>query len=107
MDADMHEQLVYLMRHTAYDIDDLVEKVLNDDEKDPEYSAVTAVNMLTCYIHVMRRLGEEVPYANVEEYFAYSWRSPEEYRRFIESARKESAYYHGRIFDEAKKNIGI
>ena len=31
----------------------------------------------------------------------------DEYRRFIESARKESAYYHGRIFDEAKKNIGI
>ena len=35
MDAEMHEQLVYLMRHTAYDIADLVEKVLHDDEKDP------------------------------------------------------------------------
>ena len=32
MDADMHEQLVYLMRHMAYDIADLVEKVLHDDE---------------------------------------------------------------------------
>lgn len=105
MEPDMCEQLLYLLKFIDYDIGNLVREVLDDDEKDPDYSAVTAINMLTCYMNVMRYLDEELPYADVKEYFSYSWLKKGEYRRFMKSAEKEAAYYRDEIFDDTKKSI--
>jgi hypothetical protein len=105
MDSDIREQLLYLLKFINYDIGNLVGNVLEDDEKDPDYSAVTAINMLACYMNIMRWLEEELPYSNVKEYFSYSWLKSGEYKRFMKSAKKESAYYRDKIFDETRKNI--
>lgn len=76
----------------------LVQEVLDDSEEDPQFSAVTAQNLLTCYLGVMTDLGRKLPYKNMQEYFAYNAFEPEEYSAFEAFRKKEAVYYRGPQF---------
>ncbi len=105
MDSKIDEELTYLFRHLDGYIYDVVCKVIFDSTKDPEYSAVTATNLIMCYANVVEYFDGEKPYNDLEEYFNISKFTKREYRRFKKSARKESKYYIGKIFDDALKQF--
>lgn len=92
------EKLKYLLDHVDYYIGMLIDNVLSDSQTDPHYSAVTAVNMIKCYIQIMNELGEHLPYKTVEEYFDFNAYTKEEYRLFEEKRIIESEYYVGKQY---------
>ena len=92
------EKLLYLMPFIMDDIDTLVENVITDSEEDPHYSAVTAQNMIKCYVDVMTEMGINLPFHDVRSYFSASRYSECEYGTFEEKRKIESAYYIGKQF---------
>lgn len=98
MEQDFLEKLKYLMTYFEYYIDDLVQDVVDDDALDPEYSAVTAENLIKCYISVAKEFGFALPYSDVASYFQSCDYTSEEYQTFVDRKKKESDYYIGRQF---------
>ncbi len=99
MSRNADKEFDYLMEeYLLYCIDDLIDNVLDDSEEDPHYSAVTANNLIKCYVKVCSEWGMEVPFFNAETYFGWSNRTAAEYRRFEEKRVKEQMYYIGEIF---------
>ena len=94
----MKEKLLYLLSFLDAQIDLAISEVLADSEDNPEFSAVTAKNLIICYIEVMQGIGEPVPFTNVEEYMSISCYTQEEILLFQEKARKESVYYIGKQY---------
>ena len=52
-----YEKLKYMLRIHSIDIELLIENVIEDSDDDPHYSAVTATNLVKCYIEIMEELG--------------------------------------------------
>ena len=50
MDEKIKKELLYLIEYSMYYTDELISSVLEDSEEDPHYSAVTASNLIKCYI---------------------------------------------------------
>ena len=92
------EQLIYLLDYTRYCIEDLVNKVLDDSESEPEYSAVTASNLIKCYIDVITAMETDIPYTDAESYLTYMGYSQEEVKLLEEKRLKEQPYYKGKIY---------
>ncbi len=95
---DVEKEKKYLFEHLSYYIDSCFDNVLTDSETDPEYSAVTACNLLKCYIDVMKYYGFKCPYENLESYFDYHGLGKVELLKFNQSRKKETNYYVGTIF---------
>ena len=96
---DINEEKLKYLLHFMYDyIDRFVYDVLSDSETDPHYSAVSATNLIKCYIEIMTELGEKLPYSNVEEYFDFNAYTKEEYEIFETHRNKESKYYQGVMY---------
>ena len=89
------KKLKYLLHIQRFDIELLVESVLGDSEEDPHYSAVTASNLIKCYIEIMEALGEKLSYTDVEGFIRNVGYSEQEYMLFEEKRRKEAKYYRG------------
>lgn len=89
------EKLKYMLHIQRFDIELLIENVLEDSEEDPHYSAVTATNLVKCYIEIMEELGEELPYSDVEGFIRNIGFSEQEYLLFEKKRRKEAEYYCG------------
>lgn len=89
------EKIHYFLRMMYPTMEMYVDQVLNDSETDPEYSAVTASNVIKCYIQIMTDLGEAPSFDSVESFFELNGYTDEEYQRFEECRRKESQYYIG------------
>lgn len=89
------EKLKYLLYSQRYDIESLIENVLEDSEDDPHFSAVTATNLIKCYIDIMEQIGEKLPYSNIKEFFRHIGFSEQEYLSFEEKRKKEAEYYRG------------
>ena len=89
------EKVTYFMRVMYPTIEKYVDQVLNDSETDPEYSAVTASNVIKCYIQILADLGSAPSFNDVESFFEINGYSDEEYKRFEECLKKESQYYIG------------
>ncbi len=98
MDSNTYEKLLYLLNHMDGFIEQLVYDVLTDSQTDPHYSAVTATNLIKCYIQVMNRLNKEIPYTDIRSYFKYNLLTDDEYEFFEKSRRKESKYYVGKQY---------
>ncbi|MCH5298021.1 MAG: hypothetical protein J1E85_10190 [Ruminococcus sp.] len=98
MDYKTKEKLMYLLKFMDYNIDDLVYNVVNDSKDDPHYSAVTASNLLKCYIEVMDYLGEELPYRDMRSYFEYNRFDIKDFENFEKSRLNETTYYNGIIY---------
>ena len=89
------EKLKYLLHFQCFSIELMIENVLEDSEEDPHYSAVTATNLVKCYIEIMKALGENLPYSNVEEFVKNIGYSNEDYLLFEKKRKKEAEYYRG------------
>lgn len=98
MDENTKKKMLYLLEFCIYHTDLLIESVLEDSEDDPHHSAVTASNLVKCYIHVMEELGCELPYFTLEEYFMADPFLKDSFERFEKIRKKEEEYYHGEIF---------
>lgn len=99
MDSDTKEKLLYLLRFTDDYIENLVYDVLDDSEEDPHYSAVTATNLIKCYIDVMEHFDIELPYKDVDDYLKDNCcLSSEEHKKFTQFTEKEKTYYIGKIW---------
>ena len=89
------EKLKYMLHIQSLDIELLIENVIEDSEEDPHYSAVTATNLVKCYIEIMEELGEKLPYTNVEGFVKAIGFSNDDYLLFEKKRKKESKYYRG------------
>lgn len=99
MSRNADKEFEYLMgEHLLYYIDNLIDNILDDSEEDPRYSAVTANNLIICFVKVASEWGMEVPFSNAETYFGWTNRTTAEYRLFEEKRAKEQTYYIGEIF---------
>lgn len=92
------EKLTYLLNHLDGYIEDLIYAVLEDSEEDPQYSTVTAANLIKCYIEVEEALGHPLPYNSVEEYLRFNGHTSEEVELFEQKRLHESAYYIGKQY---------
>lgn len=90
-----YEKLKYMLHIQRFDIELLIENVLNDSDNDPHYSAVTATNLVKCYIEIMHELGENLPYHDVKDFIKNIGFSEQEYLLFEEKRKKEALYYRG------------
>ena len=90
-----YEKLKYMLRIHSIDIELLIENVIEDSDDDPHYSAVTATNLVKCYIEIMEELGEKLPYTNVEGFVRNIGFSEQEYLLFEMKRKKESEFYRG------------
>lgn len=90
----------YLFKHLEYYIDDLVERVIDDSETDPHYSAVTAYNLVICYLQIKRKSDPSFSVSTVKEYILSCSYTEEDFDRFEAKRRKESTYYIGEQFTE-------
>ena len=90
-----YEKLKYLLHIQRFDIELLVENVIEDSEDDPHYSAVTASNLIKCYIEIMKELGENLSYIDVEGFIKNIGFSGKEYLLFENKRKKEAEYYCG------------
>lgn len=92
------ERLHYLLHYFEYDLDVYIRQVLEDDEKDPHYSAVTLFNLLTCFLSTSKDIDPEFPFEDIKSY-VQSWGYTEEEFRLLEKKRAlESRYYTGKQF---------
>lgn len=91
------EKLAYLLNHTCFYMEDLLWRVLEDSEQDPQYSAVTTRNLIQCYIDVRSAMGEPLPYSTVEEYLDQLL-SEEEKASFQNKYETEIRYYIGKVY---------
>ncbi len=89
------EKISYFLRMMYPTMERYVDDVLSDSETDPEYSAVTAANIIKCYVQIMTDLGNPPSFDNVESFFEINGYTNEEYQRFEERRKKESQYYIG------------
>ena len=92
--------LNYLFKHLEYYIDDLVDHVMDDSETDPHYSAVTAYNVIICYLQIKRKSDPSFSISTVKEYLLSCSYTEEDFTLFEEKRRKESTYYIGEQFTE-------
>lgn len=92
------EKLIYLLKFTDHYIDLLVDNVLNDSIEDPEYSAVTATNLIKCIIKTYKDIGKKLPYCDVKGYLLYNLYTERQYDIFEEKRKNESTYYIGKQF---------
>lgn len=93
------KKLLYLMNHLDSFIEDYVYDVLADSEEDPQYSAVTASNLINAYRDVMAQLGHPTAYSDLRSYFAENLLSEAEYAVFCQKIASEKEYYIGTIFE--------
>ena len=94
-----HEKLIYLMGHLAHFIEQYVYDVLEDSDEDPQYSAVTAANLIRCYIDVMTQMGSAPDVSDIRSWFEGNLLSGEEFDRFCKKVSEEKESYCGRIFE--------
>ena len=90
-----YEKLKYMLHFQRFDIELLIENVIEDSLEDPHYSAVTATNLVKCYIEIMQELGEKLPYTDVEGFMKAIGFSTEDYLLFEKKRSQESKYYLG------------
>ena len=97
MDLDKEKLLFLLMFIDDY-LGELVDKVLSDSKIDPHYSAVTASNIIKCYIDINKSLGKSLPYDDVKSYFKFNAYTEGEYVLFENIRKKEAQYFIGKQY---------
>jgi hypothetical protein len=89
MDNINLEKLGYVLCFVESYIDRLIGNVLNDSKEDPHYSAVTATNLIKCYIQIMTEIGERLPYNDVRGFFKALSYTKENYAAFEKNEQKK------------------
>ncbi len=89
------EKLLFLLGFIEDYLNGLIDNVLNDSKNDLHYSAVTASNIIKCYIEINEQLGKELPYDDMRSYFKFNAYTEDEYALFENSRINEAKYYIG------------
>lgn len=79
---------------------ELLEQVLADDEKDPEYSAITTLNRLYIYMEFQKKT-DQYDCDSVRTLFAKMGYSKDAYELFRSKAKKEYPMYSSEIYDKS------
>ena len=90
--------LLYILHHFDFWLDELITKVINDSDDDPQFSAVTTTNCIKCFIEVMHGLKQLTDCSNVQDYILQAGFSESEYETFEKKRYNESQYYLGEQF---------
>ena len=72
-----------------------IDNVLKDSPIDPHHSAITASNLIKCYIEISEQLGKKLPYHDVQSFFARNAYTGSEWESFEKRIEIESRYYRG------------
>lgn len=89
------EKLSYFLNSMEPEIESLIDRVINDSDEDPQYSAVTATNLVKIYIELSIEMGESLPFNDLESFFKFNGYTKEEYSLFETKRKKEAEYYIG------------
>lgn len=94
MDVDI-EKLQYVWSFLENWICQEIDNVLADSETDPHHSAITASNLIICYIEISKQLGTKLPYDNVKSFLEFNAYTSAERDLFEKHKIRESKYYKG------------
>ena len=89
------EKLQYICAFMEDWICQTIDNVLNDSVEDPHYSAVTATNLIKCYIEISEQLDKKLPYNDVRSFFKSNAYTEAEWILFENHREKELTYYIG------------
>lgn len=98
MTSDFLEKYEYLDNFIVWYIQELILNVLNDSEDEPEYSAVTANNLIKCHIDVSKELKKCVPYDDVKGFFTWCNFTQDDFELFEKKLKIESLYYRSKQY---------
>lgn len=98
MTVDFLEKYEYLENFIIWYIQELVFNVLNDSENEPEFSAVTANNLIKCHIDVSKKLKKSMPYDDVKGFFTWCNFTQNDFQLFEEKRIRESSYYRSKQY---------
>ena len=96
---DCEQCLSYVIASYYADTVELLGLVLSDDDTDPSYSAVTALNRLWVYLQLDRQRSGDSPEKTADAMIREAGFSAEDAERILQKARREVPEYHGEIFD--------
>ena len=88
----------YLLQYLDFCIEKNVYEILADSVEDPQFSAVTANNLIKCYLDVTGAENGDVGASGVEAYLADRCFTPEEIKIFQHKVKEESKYYIGKQY---------
>lgn len=98
----------YLLEFFLQDTFELMDNVLDDDERDPQFSAITVIKRFWAYIQCEKQIDEAFPYRSVAEFLrGRSCRTEEDIALLFRKARAEYPHYHGEIDDAALMPDGV
>lgn len=85
------------MEYYQYDICNFIKSVLEDNEDDPHYSAITCNNRILLYISYKMLYYKNNNIESDEDFFIKNNFTAEDYNFFKQKTEKESEYYCGKI----------
>ncbi|MBQ4289858.1 MAG: hypothetical protein II719_01550 [Clostridia bacterium] len=97
---DCEQCLSYVIASFYADTVELLGLVLSDDDRDPSYSAVTALNRLFVYLQLERQRSGDSLEKTAGAMIREAGFSAEDADRILQKARREYPEYHGEIFDQ-------
>lgn len=98
---NVKNELRYVLGHLCYYIELFLDDVMEDSESDPQYSAVTAFNLIICYIRIQKALDPMYPIQTVKEFvLGTQYYSERDYEQFEQKRNSESTYYLGEQYSE-------
>ena len=89
------KELRYLLRFMDEYIESMLYSVLEDSFDQPEYSAVTAHNLIKCYMKVLNDCKISCNFSSAREYMIERCFSMNEIESFEQKRRAEAEYYVG------------
>lgn len=90
----------YLLDFFREDTFSLLEEVLDDNEEEPEYSAITTINRFWAYIQCEKQIDQSFPFNCVADFLRNkSCCSEEDIALLFKKARIEASIYHGVIYN--------
>ena len=92
----------YLLDFFLQDTFELMDDVPDDDEHDPQFSAITAIERFWAYIRCEEQIDKAFPYRSVAELLrGRSCCTEDDIVRLFRKTRAERPHYHGEIDDAA------
>lgn len=96
---DLEECIEYISNWYFSDTVELLDLVLTDDVKDPQYSAITTLNRLWIYLQYKINTNENYECSDISSLFNKMGYTPEDFALFINKLQEEYKIYKGAILD--------
>ena len=96
---DLEECIEYISNWYFSDTVELLDLVLTDDVKDPQYSAITTLNRLWIYLQYKINTNENYEWSDISSLFNKMGYTPEDFALFINKLQEEYKIYNGAILD--------